>query len=174
MIDIPNVQPTLAEMRPVFGAWPATRMWGYVTRSWAATMLLLTMGLAWWFSTSVGFLWIVACVVALVYGLLAFGLIANRDIDRVSRSTPLGGAAARWVLDESGVRIIFSLGDQRLDWRAIVRVVEERDRFLFAATPARTHVLPTRCLGPDQLVALRMLIAEIHDSGRLGAGPGDV
>jgi hypothetical protein len=48
--------------------------------------------------------------------------------------------------------------------------VEEKDRLIFAVTPARNHVLPLRCFDPGQLDAFRALIAEARASGRLGAG----
>jgi len=172
MIEVTEVRPTPGEMRPVFGAWPVVRAWGYVTRGWAATMILLTVGVGWWLATPAVFLWIAVCLAALVYGLLLLALVANRHIDRIGRATPLGRSPSRWVLDEAGVRIISPLGEQSLDWRAIVRVAEEKDRLLFAAMPGRTHVLPTRCLRPDQLAALRGLIVEVRASGRLGAGLG--
>ena len=75
-----------------------------------------------------------------------------------------------WRFDERGVRIEYPLGEQSMDWRAVVRVVEEKDRLIFAVTPARNHVFPLRCFGPGQLDAFRALIAEVRDSGRLGAG----
>lgn len=170
MIEIVGVRQTAKEMRPVLGAWPVARTWGYVVRGWVALWLTLTMAVAWWRWGPNEAFWIVACLFALIYGTAVLALIMSRRLDHVARATPLGDAASRWTLDENGLLIVFPLGEQSLDWRAVVRVVEEKDRFLFAVTPVRTHVLPRRCLEAGQLPALRNLVEEVRASGRLGAG----
>ncbi|MDP1912057.1 YcxB family protein [Brevundimonas sp.] len=170
MIEILDVRQTPREMRPVYGAWPVARWWGYVVRGWFAALFVITMAVAWWFSEPEGFFRIAVCLLVSVYGLLGLGLIANRRIGRATLAAPLGDAASRWRFDQNGLRIMYALGEQSLDWRAVVRVVEEKDRFIFAVTPGRNHVLPLRCFGPGQLDAFRALIAEVQTSGRLGSG----
>lgn len=173
MIEIVDVRQTPREMRPVYSAWPVVRGWGYVVRGWFAALLVITLAVAWWFSTLEGLLWITLCLVVLVYGLLALSLIANRQIGRATHAAPLGAASSCWRFDKNGLRIVYDLGEQGLDWRAVVQVVEETDRLIFAVTPARNHVLPLWCFGPGQLDAFRTLIAEVRDSGRLGSGAGE-
>jgi hypothetical protein len=67
---------------------------------------------------------------------------------------------------------VFSNGLQTndVDWRAIMKVRDESDRFVFLVTPAYNPVLPKRLLGEQQLADLRGLIAEVTASGRLGRG----
>ena len=169
MIEILDVRQTPREMRPVYGTWPVVRLWGYLARGWLAVTCVGTLITAWWYSGPEGALWVAVCQIAMVYGLLGFGLIANRQIGRVTQAAPLGDASSRWRFDENGLRILYDLGEQVLDWRAVVRVVEEKDRIIFAVTPARNHVLPLRCFGPGQLDAFRALITEVRASGQLGS-----
>lgn len=170
MIEVDRVKQTPREMRPVYGAWPGVRAWNFGVRGWSLAMLLLILGVSFSLSGPDATLWIEACVIALVVGLLVLGLLANRHINRLNQASPVGGAESRWILDVAGVRILSPLTEQALDWRAIVRVVEEGDRFIFAVTPTRSHVLPVRCLGPGQLEAVRSMIADVTNSGRLGRG----
>lgn len=170
MIEIDGVRQTRREMRPVYRAWPMVRWWGYVARLAFVSLFLVTLAVAWWLATPDAFLWIAVCSVATLYIHLAVGLIGAHRISRASEATPLGDAASRWRFDGNGLRMTYALGEQSLDWRAVVRVVEEKDRLIFAVTPARNHVLPLRCFGPGQLEAFRALIAEVTASGRLGRG----
>jgi hypothetical protein len=170
MIEVAGVRQTPHEMRSVTGAWPPVRIWGYVGRSWLGLLCLTMIAASWWFAGATITLWIEGFALALLFGSLALGLAATHHIARIAKSTPLGDAVSAWRLDDTGVRITYPLGEQSLDWRAIVRVVEEKDRLIFAVTPARNHVLPLRCFDPGQLDAFRALIAEARASGRLGGG----
>ena len=170
MIEIAGVRPTPHEMRSVTQAWPAARVWGYVVRGWLGVLCLTMMAAAWWFGGPTVALWIEGFALVLLFGSLGLGLAATAHGARISRNTPLGDTVGHWRLDERGLRIQYPLGDQSLDWRAIVRVVEEKDRLIFAVTPARNHILPLRCFGPGQLDAFRDLLADLRASGRLGGG----
>ena len=170
MIEVDGVRQTRREMRPVYRVWPEVRWWGYAARLSFGLLLLTTLAVAWRLSTPDAFLWIAVCLAAMLYISLAVGLIGAHRISRAGEATPLGDAASRWRFDENGLRMTYALGEQSLDWRAVVRVVEERDRLIFAVTPARNHVLPLRCFGPGQLEAFRALIADVTASGRLGRG----
>ena len=170
MIEVGDVRQTRREMRPVYGAWPMVRWWGFAARLSFVLFLLTTLAVAWRLSTPHAFLWIAVCLVATLYVSLAVGLIAAHRIGRAGEATPLGDAASSWRFDEKGLGVTYALGEQSLDWRAVVRVVEEKDRLIFAVTPARNHVLPLRCFGPGQLEAFRALLADVTASGRLGRG----
>ena len=169
-IEIGDVRRTPWEMRPIYRVWPAARWWGYSVRLAFGLLYLVTIGVAWWFSTAQGFAWIVVCLCALVYAPLALGWVGAKRISLVARATPLGGAITAWRLDLTGIRVSNAFSMETLDWRGVVRVVEEKDRIIFAATPTRNYVLPMRCLAPGQLEALRALIADLRITGRLGAG----
>ena len=170
MIEIDGVRQTRREMRPVYRAWPLVRWWGFAARLSFVVLFLITLVVAWRLSPPNAFLWIAVCLVATLYIHLAVGLIGVRRISRASEATPFGDAASSWRFDEHGLRMTYALGEQSLDWRAVVRVVEEKDRLIFAVTPARNHVLPLRCFGPGQLEAFRALTADVTASGRLGRG----
>lgn len=170
MIVVDDVRQTPREMRPVLAAWPVARTWGIAVRLWLAVTFVTTAALILWSLESYLDLWLLISFYAMVLGMIALSAITTHRVSKASQATPLGDAPSRWVLDNTGVRIEHALSAQSLDWRAIVRVVEEKDRIIFAALPSRNHVLPLRCLRPDQLETLRELIAETSGSGRLGAG----
>lgn len=108
--------------------------------------------------------------VALLWGALGLAIATRRVIGRLQQRTPTALIASDWRLNETGVRIASPLDERFFDWRGVVRVVEEKDRFVFAVTPAINPVLPIRLLTDDQKTALRALIAEVTASGRMGAG----
>lgn len=170
MIVVEDVRQTPHEMRLVLAAWPVVRTWGLAVRLWLAATFVTTAALILWPFDIDRNLWLLVSFYAMIVGVIALSLIANRRISKAARAAPLGDAPSRWVLDETGLRIEHALSTQSLDWRAVVRVVEERDRIIFAVLPSRNHVLPLRCLRPDQQEAVRKLIAEASESGRLGAG----
>lgn len=171
MIEVENVQPTTRELRAVRRGWGALH--------WAAVVPVVAF--------PIGFV---------VFGLLALGpegdrfpgtllffsfaatvliwIIGNavlRDVVvRAMRASPTGRAAWRWRIDADGFVFENGLQTNRLDWRGVRAVREEKDRFLFLVTPGHNPVLPTRLLTPEQKTELRALIAEVTASGRLGAG----
>jgi len=83
---------------------------------------------------------------------------------------PAGGLNWRWTIDAQGFVFDNGLQSNRLDWRAVKAVREDRDRLVFLFSPSYNPVLPLRLIDPDQTKALRQLIAEAQVSGRLGRG----
>ncbi|MFC5343948.1 YcxB family protein [Brevundimonas staleyi] len=171
MIEVKNVQPTAREYRMVTQGWGALH--------WVAVLPVVVF--------PIGFL---------VFGLLALGetgdrfppalmflafgvttviwMIANallRDVAvRAMRRSPTGREDWNWRIDADGVVFENALQSNRLDWRGVMAVREEKDRFLFLVTPGHNPVQPMRLLTPEQKTELRALIAEVTASGRMGAG----
>jgi hypothetical protein len=98
------------------------------------------------------------------------GVLAQRVCAREARKAPVGGLDWHWTIDEQGFVFDNGLQTNRLDWRGVKTVREEKDRFVFLVSPANNPVLPVRLLEAGQLEALRGLITQITASGRLGGG----
>lgn len=101
-------------------------------------------------------------------------MISNRVLmdvaARAARSSPTGARPWRWRIDADGLVLDNGLHHNRIDWRGVRAVLEEKDRFLFLVTPAYNPVLPSRSLTPEQKTALRALVAEVTATGRMGTG----
>jgi len=87
-----------------------------------------------------------------------------------ARKAPVGGLDWCWTIDAQGFAFDNGLQSNRLDWRGVKAIREDRDRLVFLVSPSYNPVLPLRLLEPDQTEALRQLIAHARVSGRLGAG----
>ena len=82
----------------------------------------------------------------------------------------MGGLPWRWRINGTGLRFDSGLQSNRLDWRGVKQVRDEKDRFVFLVSPAYNPVLPKRLLNDRQMETLRALIADLRASGRLGGG----
>lgn len=89
---------------------------------------------------------------------------------RASHRSPTGAIPNDWQLDGSGFRCSMPVATSSFDWEAVKDVIEEVDRFIFLLTPQANPVLPKRCVTPEQIDALRALVADVRASGRLGRG----
>jgi hypothetical protein len=171
MIIVENVTPTAQELRAIQRGWGAVHwvvclptyvpilgmiLFG-VTVNWLVgdflpPMLmagfLIATGVLWWVSAS----W------------------AQKVTAAAARASPAGGLDWRWAIDAQGLAFENPLQSNRLDWRGVKLVREERDRFVFLVSPQHNPVLPTRLLTAEQAEALRALIAQVKAEGRLGRG----
>ena len=98
------------------------------------------------------------------------GVLVQRVCAREASRAPAGGLDWHWTIDPQGLVFDNGLQINRLDWRGVKAVREEKDRFIFLVSPANNPVLPLRLLNAGQLEALRSLITQITASGRLGGG----
>ncbi len=171
MIVIDKVAPTARELRPIQRGWGLIHWIGClpVWLPWLAiagfgiTASVLARGALPPFLTS-GFM-----IVTLVLWRWS-GVLAQRVCAREARKAPVGGLDWHWTIDEQGFVFDNGLQTNRLDWRGVKTVREEKDRFVFLVSPANNPVLPVRLLEAGQLEALRGLITQITASGRLGGG----
>lgn len=113
---------------------------------------------------------VVILQLATLYGVIGAALWLQGYSARLVRHTPMHGVACDWLIDESGVTVSTPLSREHMDWRAVMRVVVEKDRILFAVSPALNRVLPLRCLKAGQAEALAELVSAMEASGRLGSG----
>jgi hypothetical protein len=171
MIEIADVRPTPREARPLTGGWGAIH-WVCVFPTYAFLIGFLAFG-------------VVAVSLAresLPPGLFGGFLLGSwllwalgqhwqrRSYAAEARRAPAGALAWRWRIDQAGLQFDTGLQSNRVDWRAVKTVRDEKDRFLFLVSPAYNPVLPKRLLDERQLTDLRGLISEVQTSGRLGAG----
>lgn len=169
MIEIVAVQPTTRELRTALAVWPGVKWWSNAGVIWLGLVALTTIGLSARFDGPVMY-GIIGLQAVMIYGLIPIGYVVQKRLARVGKSAPLTNLGSNWRLDEQGFCITNALSEQSLRWEAVVRVVEQKDRLIFAVTPARNHVLPLRCFGPGQQEAFRTLLADVTASGRLGRG----
>jgi hypothetical protein len=171
MIIVENVTPTAREMRPIQKGWGlihlviclptyipilAVIVFGVVVNLLAGDFLppmlasgfIIGTGVLWWLSSR----WTYSVTVA------------------ETRKAPVGGLQWRWTIDAQDIFFESLLQSNRLDWRGVKAIREERDRFVFLVSPQHNPVLPTRLLTAEQVEALRALIAQVKAEGRLGRG----
>lgn len=169
MIVIEDVELNAKELRPTTRAWPGLRWWLSSGLLWITACMLVTLALC-WRQPGPAALWIPLVQLVSLYGVIGLSFVIQRRVMAVARRAPAFGAPTTWRLDEQGVTLTAALVESRLDWRAIVRVAEEKDRLVLAVTPYNNPVLPLRLLSPDQLQAIRDLVETVRASGRLGRG----
>lgn len=171
MIEIAEVCPNVRESRSIQRGWGAIH-WVCIVPTYAFLFGFLIFGLLVMsarsddvpdgaFSVSIIGSWL----------LWWFGsLWLRKTIAAEARKAPVGGLPWRWTIDDEGISFANGLQTNRLDWRAVRSVREEKDRVLFLVSPAYNPVLPTRLLDAGQLDALRELIGALKASSRLGGG----
>jgi hypothetical protein len=171
MIEVEAVQPTAREFRSIKGGWGAIH-WVCMPYTYAFLLGFLIYGLV--ANALTGhvlppFLLSGALFVTWIAWLVA-GWAVRKVASHEAGKAPAGNLPWNWSIGPEG--IVFSNGLQKndVDWRAIMKVREESDRFLFLVTPAYNPVLPKRLLSEQQLADLRCLIAAVTASGRLGRG----
>ena len=169
MIRINTVQSTERELRHATKAWPEVKWLNNVGVVWLGLVALATIGLSSRADPPLQY-WIMGSQLLLIFGLIPLGQIVQRRLGSVNRSAPLRGLSSDWSLDQQGVRITSALSEQFLRWEGLVRVVEEKDRLIFAASPAWNHVLPKRSMTAEQFAAVQALVSDVTASGRLGRG----
>lgn len=169
MIRIDTVKPTERELRHVTKAWPRVKWLNNVGVLWLGLVVLATIGLSARVDSPLRY-WIMGSQLLMIWGLIPLGQIVQRRLASVSRATPLRALSSDWTLDHQGVRITSALSEQLLHWEAVVRIVEENDRLIFAVSPAWNHVLPKRSMTAEQLAELQALVSDVTASGRLGRG----
>jgi hypothetical protein len=172
MIKVSDVQPTAREFRPITGGWGAgihlaclilTCAWpfGFIAYAISVEVLAGDVLPPFWMS---GFL----------FGTLAVWFLGRWVAGRASvsavRNSPAGDRSWNWSISRDGIAFTNGLQTSSIDWRAMKAVREESDRILFLVTPANNPVLPKRLLNDTQLADLRVLIADVTASGRLGRG----
>ncbi len=97
-------------------------------------------------------------------------LLTRRVVAAAVKRSPSAGLSWRWRIDGAGIDFTNPLQSNHLDWRVVMDVREERDRFIFFVTPAYNPVLPMRLLTDEQAGELRTLVEEQRRSGALGRG----
>ncbi|MFT4912058.1 MAG: hypothetical protein ACI9YM_000631 [Brevundimonas sp.] len=171
MIVIDKVAPTARELRPIQRGWGLIH-WVGCLPVWLPMLAVLAFGV------TVSVLARGALPPFLMTGFLVLTFAAWRLSGRLAqhvcmseaRKAPVGGLVWNWTIDEQGFVFDNGLQTNRLDWRGVKTVREEKDRFVFLVSPANNPVLPVRLLEAGQLEALRGLITQITASGRLGGG----
>lgn len=173
MIEVDAVQPTAREFRSITRGWGAIH-WVCIIPTYAFLFGFSVFGVL---ATSLADgLLPPALFSGLLLGSWLVWLLGRRWTTKVAtaehRNSPTGPLPWRWEIDASALAFDNGLQRNRVDWRAVRSVREDKDRFVFLVTPGYNPVLPTRLLSEGQLAELRELIAEANNSGRLGAGLG--
>lgn len=166
-VRIDNVEPTAREMRALNRGWGAIH-WVCILPSHAFLLGLLAYGFLARDAAPAGLFSAVLVVSWLV--LLGGQAISRRASEAAARKAPTGGLTWTWIIDDQFLTFDNGLQVNRVDWRAVKSVNEDRDRFVFLVTPGYNPVLPKRLLDPGQRVDVEALISEAGRTGRLGAG----
>ena len=171
MIEIVNVCPTVRESRTVTRGWGSVH-WICLVPTYAFLVGFLSFGLL---AVSLagdrlpGGLF--GGILLGSWAVWALGLHWQRlSLMKEAHKAPTGRLPWRWRIDRTGLEFDNGLQSNRLDWRAVKAVRDEKDRFLFLVSPFHNPVLPKRLLDDQQLSELRGLIAGLRAGGRLGAG----
>ena len=167
MIEIEAVQPNAREFRPMRRGWGLIH-WACLVPSYAYLVGFLAFGVL------AGSLLPEGLFFGAVVGSWLLSLLGAQWLKQVTyneqRKAPTSSLPWRWRIDDEGLSFDNGLQTNRVDWRGVKIVQEERDRFLFLVTPAYNPVLPKRLMTAEQVVALKALIADVTASGRLGRG----
>ncbi len=168
MISVAGVRPTPREMRPIRKGWGAMHafMLGPILVPFVGLWALACWGVGPYADRAV----LLAALIGTPVAWVVSRLLADRAVARATRLSPASDRAIDWRLDETGIELSNDLFFSRIRWGALVSVREEENRFVFLLTPPGSPILPKRVLTPDQQTELRMLLADLRASGRLGRG----
>jgi len=172
MIEVPGVQPTARELRPVTRGWGGLHWWHLLYRAtpflglWSLAVLI-AVEVFWnpWLNKMAALIVVATSVVW-----VGVALMVNRVTLKAAREAPGGGMVSDWTIDETGLAFGTPTTSSRVRWEGIKAVREEKDRFVFLLSPAGSPFLPKRCLSEDQQAVLRQLVAEVTAANRLGRG----
>lgn len=167
MIEVRDVQPNPRELRPVLKAWPGVRWSSSGPMLWLCACAIAITGIN---LATRGSVLIPLAQVVMLFGVFLLAVVMTRQNARAVRASPTAGLVSDWRIDEAGLRFASPIHEHRFDWRGIMRVVEDEDRFIFVVSLVTNPVLPTRFMDEDQKTQLRALIADVVASGRMGAG----
>ena len=167
MIEVRGVRATPRELRPVLKAWPGERWMSVVPMLWLYACMMATIVLTTRVPSHAFIPWV---QLTMLFGMFVIGFVLTRRTARAVAASPTAGHGMNWVLDEKGIRISSPVHEHGYDWRGVMRVVEDKDRFIVVISLVTNHVLPIRVLTEDQKTGLRALIADVTASGRMGAG----
>jgi hypothetical protein len=171
MLRIENVTPTAREMRPLQRGWGMIH-WVVCLPTYIPILGLLALGIT-----------MAILVGDILPPMLLSGILCGTSVAwwlgwrwahsltlAATRKSPVGGLPWIWTLDPQGLVFENALQTNRLDWRGVRAVREERDRFVFLVSPQYNPVLPRRLLSQDQIAELLALLAQVKSEGRLGRG----
>jgi len=167
VIEVGGVQPNPRELRPVLKAWPGVRWSSSVPMLGLCLGAVVTIGVN---AATRGPVLISVVQGVIVVGVFLLALLMTRQNALAVRTSPTAGLASDWRVDETGVRFSSPIHEHAFEWRGIMRVVEDEDRFIFVVSLVSNPVLPMRFMDEDQKTGLRALIAEATASGRMGSG----
>ncbi|WP_395945231.1 YcxB family protein [Brevundimonas sp.] len=169
VVEVRGVKPTPKEGRLALKAWPALGLWARLPLLWLIVCLAGAGGLI-AFSVGERIGWIIALLLAALYGFVGLNILAQRKLAALSRVCPISRRPVDWRVSGEGFSVVSAGLESRVDWRLVATAVEDRDRFIFALTPYSNFVLPLRMLDAAQLETVRDLIADARARGVLGAG----
>ena len=167
MIEVRGVQANPRELRPVLKAWPGVRWSSSAPMLWLCVCAIATIGIN---LATRGSVLIPMGQVGMLVGVFLLAVVMTRQNTLAVRTSPTAGLVSDWRIDEAGVRFASPIHEHGFDWRGIMRVVEDEDRFIFVVSLVTNPVLPMRFMDEDQKAELRALIADVVASGRMGAG----
>lgn len=170
-LRIENVSPTPREMRPLKRGWGLIP-WICLIPTYAYLFGFILFGVA-AVDMAEGLVpadVFIACLIT-TFVVWSVGFWWQRGaIGRATARAPASGQAWLWEIDDNGFIFSSALQTNRMDWRAIKAVIEEKDRFLLLVLPMSNPILPKRLLSTEQTEAFRALLQRQRQSGRLGAG----
>lgn len=114
--------------------------------------------------------WLATTTVVLLLAMIVSGSIVMSAYARACVDAAQVPGPARWTIDGRGLQVETGTGVVSHMWEGVAKVVDERDRFVFAISPSDNPVLPKRQMTHDQIAAVKTLIADVTASGRLGRG----
>ncbi|GAW41883.1 hypothetical protein SH203_02294 [Brevundimonas sp. SH203] len=171
VVEVAGVQPTAKEGRPAMSAWPSLKWPLNLPLILLAVTMMLTV-LVVCSDRDAGGDWrlIVLLQVIGLYGFVGLSMFAQRRLAAVGRAAPAWRHPLDWSLSSDGFVVVGPGLESRVDWRLVAAAVEEKDRWIFAASPNSNFILPLRLLDADQRAAVRRLVEDARARGVLGAG----
>ena len=170
MIVVENVLPNARELRPCASAWRSMARLAWVQLLALFATFVMSFIFAAIYGTEEAAIWVGVTMAAVFSVLIVSGWFVTFMGARIAARTAATRGAGRWMFDREGIRVDSALSTTAFKWEMVEKVAEERDRLIFALTPASNAILPLRSLGAEQAEELRGLIAGIEAQGRLGRG----
>lgn len=157
MIEITGVQSNPRECRPL------TRGWGLLHWTAYLPLLVLVGGLSWLtiLLSRTDPVW-AACILLGTYALFLTACLLHGQVGaRTAQGAPAFSLPMTFTLDEDRVTISHPDITSSFAWTVIRSVREDKDRFVFLVSPVSNPVLPKRQMTPDQIEAVRALVARV-------------
>lgn len=170
MIIVEDVLPNARELRPCASAWKSIARLAWIQLLALCATFVASFIFAAIYGTEEAAIWVGVTMVAVMAVLIVSGWFVSTSGALIAARTLTSRGAGRWMFDRDGVGVESPLSKTAFKWEVVEKVALEKDRVVFALSPATNAILPLRSMSGEQVQQLRSLIADVTASGRLGRG----